>query len=124
MGLNRVVSPGRQPVGARSMLLQRSRWLVSGMIGLGALSITDVFDSRAATAADPPPVLQGPIGDGALMPDYPRDDDAIPPKPTAGPPHEASQGGAAASGRIRAPKAPPQPIVERPFGDRPEPNAQ
>jgi hypothetical protein len=102
------------------MTIWRWRWVISGLVLLGALT-----GSRGAWAQAGPgglPTLEGPAEGAGSRADAPRVDAAAP--EAGGPVHEAFQGPVARDDRVRAPKSPPPPMAEVPTNDRPVPQAQ
>src|SRR6476646_7038722 len=96
---------GSGPVEAASMFNLRGRWLVAGVVLLGA-------GSTARGAEDGPPALERPVAAADLLPDPPTAEVAV--DPVEGPLHEAFLGLGSNPERVRAPKSPPPPVVERP----------
>ena len=96
------------------MIDTRTPWLLSGLLLAAAAGPACV-----AAGPDDPPPLQGPV---ELL----QDDDHPAAPPVQGPIHEAfaSRDAAPAANPVRVEQAPPPPVVERPRGDRPGPEAQ
>ncbi len=104
-----------------------SRWWSSGAIVVGILSA-----GAQVAWADPdgPPALEGPATSAELIPENSGDSGGATVLPSrvvnVAPTHEAFRASGVNNNveRVRAPKSPPPPIVERPTDDRPNDQAQ
>lgn len=100
------------------MMHRRQRWVISGMLVLGVIGITKGLRADGQAAVDSAPPLEQPTAAGDAVPNPPLpngDDNATQ--------HEAFVEPGSTEVRVRAPKAPPAPIVERPSGVRISPDA-